>query len=213
MVPVDELFSRFPRVVRDLADRSGKEIELRIVGQETRLDRTIVERLGDPMVHLIRNAVDHALETPQERLAQGKPRMGRITLIAGHEGDRVAIRVEDDGRGLDRERIVRKGIARGLIPAGISPDDPRVVSLIFEPGFSTRDDVSELSGRGVGLDVVRDSVRALAGQPLGREHARQGNFVHLPAAADPGPDRRAPGRDRGRAVRRAPGPGRGMRRR
>src|SRR5271157_4526009 len=88
MVPVDELFSRFPRVVRDLADRSGKEIELRIIGQETRLDRTIVERLGDPMVHLIRNAVDHALETPQERLAQGKPRMGRITLIAGHEGDR-----------------------------------------------------------------------------------------------------------------------------
>jgi two-component system, chemotaxis family, sensor kinase CheA len=163
MVPVDELFSRFPRVIRDLADRSGKEIELRVVGQETRLDRTIVERLGDPMVHLIRNAVDHALETPQERLEQGKPRMGRITLIAGHEGDRVAIRVEDDGRGLDREKIIKKGTARGLIPAGTSPDDPRVVSLIFEPGFSTRDDVSELSGRGVGLDVVRDSVRGLRG--------------------------------------------------
>ena len=163
MVPVDELFSRFPRVVRDLADRSGKEIELRIVGQETRLDRTIVERLGDPMVHLIRNAVDHAIETPQERLAQGKPRMGRITLVAGHEGDRVAVRVEDDGRGLDRERIVKKGLARGLIPAGVSPEDPRVVSLIFEPGFSTRDNVSELSGRGVGLDVVRDAVRGLRG--------------------------------------------------
>jgi two-component system, chemotaxis family, sensor kinase CheA len=94
-------------VVRDLADRSGKEIELRIVGQETRLDRAIIERLGDPMVHLIRNAVDHALETPQERLEGKKPRMGRITLMAGHEGDRVAIRVEDDGRGLDREKIVR----------------------------------------------------------------------------------------------------------
>ncbi len=113
MVPVDELFSRFPRVVRDLADRSGKEIELRIVGQETRLDRTIVERLSDPMVHLIRNGVDHALEHPQERLAKGKPGIGRITLSAGHEGDRVAIRVEDDGRGLDREKIVHKGIARG----------------------------------------------------------------------------------------------------
>ena len=162
MVPVDELFSRFPRVVRDLADRSGKEIELRIVGQETRLDRTIVERLSDPMVHLIRNAVDHALETPQERLEKGKPRMGRITLFAGHEGDRVAIRVEDDGRGLDREKIVKKGMARGD-PAGDSPDDPRVVSLIFEPGFSTRDTVSELSGRGVGLDVVRDAVRGLRG--------------------------------------------------
>ncbi len=163
MVPVDELFSRFPRVVRDLADRSGKEIELRIVGQETKLDRTIVERLGDPMVHLIRNAVDHALEPPAERLEKGKPRGGRITLSAGHEGDRVAVRVEDDGRGLDRDRIVRKGIALGMVAPGTSPDDPRVVSLIFEPGFSTRDTVSELSGRGVGLDVVRDAVRALRG--------------------------------------------------
>ncbi len=163
MVPVDELFSRFPRVVRDLADRSGKEIELRIVGQETRLDRTIVERLSDPMVHLIRNAVDHALEHPHERAEKGKSRVGRITLWAGHEGDRVAIRVEDDGRGLDRDRIVKKGTSLGMIAPGTSPDDPRVVSLIFEPGFSTRDTVSELSGRGVGLDVVRDAVRALRG--------------------------------------------------
>jgi len=163
MVPVDELFSRFPRVVRDLADRSGKEIELRIVGQETRLDRTIVERLSDPMIHLIRNAVDHALESPGDRLAKGKNRIGRITLWAGHEGDRVAIRVEDDGRGLDRDKIVRKGIALGMVPTGTPAEDPRVVSLIFEPGFSTRDSVSELSGRGVGLDVVRDAVRALRG--------------------------------------------------
>ncbi len=163
MVPVDELFSRFPRVVRDLADRSGKEIELRIVGQDTRLDRTIVERLSDPMIHLIRNAVDHALEQPEERVQKGKPRVGRITLSAGHEGDRVAIRVEDDGRGLDCERIVRKGITLGMVPTGTPADDPRVVGLIFEPGFSTRDTVSELSGRGVGLDVVRDAVRALRG--------------------------------------------------
>ena len=163
MVPVDELFSRFPRVVRDLADRSGKEIELRIVGQETRLDRTIVERLSDPMIHLIRNAVDHALEHPSERVEKGKPRLGRITLWAGHEGDRVAIRVEDNGRGLDREKIVKKGIALGMVPTGTPADDPRVVGLIFEPGFSTRDTVSELSGRGVGLDVVRDAVRALRG--------------------------------------------------
>ena len=163
MVPVDELFSRFPRVVRDLADRSGKEIELRIIGQETKLDRTIVERLSDPMIHLIRNAADHALETPQERLEKGKPRVGRITLSAGHEGDRVAIRVEDDGRGLDREKIVLKGIKLGMVPTGTSADDPRVVGLIFEPGFSTRDTISELSGRGVGLDVVRDAVRALRG--------------------------------------------------
>jgi two-component system, chemotaxis family, sensor kinase CheA len=163
MVPVDELFSRFPRVVRDLADRSGKEIELRIIGQETRLDRTIVERLSDPMIHLIRNAVDHALEHPSERVEKGKPRLGTITLSAGHEGDRVAIRVEDNGRGLDREKIVKKGIALGMVPNGTPADDPRVVGLIFEPGFSTRDSVSELSGRGVGLDVVRDAVRALRG--------------------------------------------------
>ncbi len=163
MVPVDELFSRFPRVVRDLADRSGKEIELRIIGQDTKLDRTIVEKLSDPMIHLIRNAVDHALETPDERLAKGKSRKGRVSLSAGHEGDRVAIRVEDDGRGLDREKIVRKGVAVGLVPVGTSADDPRVDNLIFEPGFSTSDKVSDLSGRGVGLDVVRDAVRALRG--------------------------------------------------
>ena len=163
MVPVEELFSRFPRVVRDLADRHSKEIELRILGQDTRLDRTIVERLSDPMIHLIRNAVDHGMETPSERLANGKSRSGRITLSAGHEGDRVALRIEDDGRGLNREAIVKKGIAKGLVPVGTSADDPRIDTLIFEPGFSTRDAVSELSGRGVGLDVVRDAVRGLRG--------------------------------------------------
>ena len=163
MVPVDELFSRFPRVVRDLADRFGKEIDLRIAGQETRLDRTIVEKLSDPMIHLIRNAVDHGLEMPDERVAQGKPRKAKISLAAGHEGDRVSIRVEDDGRGLDREAIVRRGIKNGLVAVGTSPDDPRVDNLIFEPGFTTKDKVNELSGRGVGLDVVRDAVRALRG--------------------------------------------------
>jgi len=163
MVPVEELFSRFPRMIRDLADKSGKEIQLRMDGQETRLDRTIVERLAEPMIHLIRNSVDHGLETPEEREKAGKPRQGRIVLWAGHEGDRVALKIEDDGRGLNRQRIVEKGIAKGLVPANTSADDPRVVGLIFEPGFSTRDSVSELSGRGVGLDVVRDAVRALRG--------------------------------------------------
>ena len=138
-------------------------IELKIVGQDTRLDRTIVEKLQDPMIHLIRNAVDHALESPDERVHRGKSRKGKISLSAGHEGDRVTIRVEDDGKGLNRERIVTKGIKLGLVPIGTSPDDPRVDTLIFEPGFSTRDNVSELSGRGVGLDVVRDAVRALRG--------------------------------------------------
>jgi two-component system chemotaxis sensor kinase CheA len=163
MVPVDELFSRFRRVVRDLSDRSRKEIELKIAGEETRLDRTIIERLGAPLTHLINNAVDHAIEPPQERLAAGKPRAGRITLSAGNEGDRVTIRVSDDGRGLDRVRIVNKGMRLGLVPAGTSPDDPRVDTLIFEPGFSTMETVGERSGRGVGLDVVRDEIRSLRG--------------------------------------------------
>ncbi len=174
MVPVEELFSRFPRLIRDLADKSGKEIQLRMEGQETRLDRTIVEKLAEPMIHLIRNSVDHGLETPAEREAAGKSRQGRILLWAGHEGDRVALKIEDDGRGLNRQRILEKGIARGLIPANTGPDDPRVIGLIFEPGFSTRDTVNEISGRGVGLDVVRDAVRALRGSVSVQSEAGRG---------------------------------------
>ena len=163
MVPIEELFVRFPRVVRDLAEKTGKRIDFRMEGEETLLDRTIVERLADPMIHLIRNAVDHGLETPEERLARGKPPTGRITIGAGHEGDRVAIRLIDDGRGLDRSKVLRKGIALGLLPPDTAPEDPRVGNLIFEAGFSTRDQVGELSGRGVGLDVVRDTIRGLRG--------------------------------------------------
>ena len=210
MVPVDELFSRFPRVVRDLADRSGKEIELRIIGQDTRLDRTIVERLSDPMIHLIRNAVDHALEQPELRVEKGKPRVGRITLSAGHEGDRVAIRVEDDGRGLDCEKIVRKGIALGMVPTGTPADDPRVVSLIFEPGFSTRETVSELSGRGVGLDVVRDAVRALRGSVAVESTPGKGTAFVFRLPLTLALDRWPPGRGRGWKICRPDGPGRGM---
>ena len=163
MVPVEELFVRFPRLVRDLAEKTGKRIDLRMEGEETLLDRTIVERLADPMIHLIRNAVDHGLETPEERSAKGKAPTGRITIGAGHEGDRVAIRISDDGRGLDRSKVLRKGIALGLLPPETTAEDPRVGTLIFEAGFSTRDQVGELSGRGVGLDVVRDTIRGLRG--------------------------------------------------
>jgi two-component system chemotaxis sensor kinase CheA len=163
MVPVEELFVRFPRLVRDLGEKTGKQINFRMEGEETLLDRTIVERLADPMIHLIRNAVDHGLETPGDRVAKGKPPAGRITITAGHEGDRVAIRIIDDGRGLDRSKVLRKGIALGLLPPDASAEDPRVGNLIFEAGFSTRDQVGELSGRGVGLDVVRDTIRGLRG--------------------------------------------------
>ncbi len=163
MVPIDELFMRFPRLVRDLAERSGKKIDLKIEGGDTQLDRTIIERLSEPMIHLIRNAIDHGVETPAERIEAGKSPTGRITIGAGHEGDRVSIRIEEDGRGLDRARIARKGIALGLLPPDATPNDPRVANVIFEPGFSTREQVGELSGRGVGLDVVRDAIRALRG--------------------------------------------------
>ena len=164
MVPVDELFSRFPRVVRDLADRSrqGNRAADRRPGDAAGPhDRGTALRPDDSSDPQCRRPRPRAARS--ERMEKGKPRVGRITLWAGHEGDRVAIRVEDDGRGLDREKIVRKGIALGMVPTGTPADDPRVVSLIFEPGFSTRDTVSELSGRGVGLDVVRDAVRALRG--------------------------------------------------
>ncbi|MBX6315648.1 MAG: chemotaxis protein CheA, partial [Isosphaeraceae bacterium] len=182
MVPIEELFVRFPRVVRDLAERSGKQIALRIEGEETQLDRAIIERLADPMIHLIRNAIDHGLEPPEERRASGKEPIGRLTISAGHEGDRVAIRIEDDGRGLDRATILRKGVALGLLPPETPPDDPRVGTLIFEPGFSTRDAVGELSGRGVGLDVVRDVIRGLRGTVSLRSVAGRGTtfLIHLP---------------------------------
>ena len=182
MVPIEELFVRFPRLVRDLGEKTGKQINFRMEGEETLLDRTIVERLADPMIHLIRNAVDHGLETPEDRLARGKPPAGRITIAAGHEGDRVAIRIIDDGRGLDRSKVLRKGIALGLLPPDTSPEDPRVGNLIFEAGFSTRDQVGELSGRGVGLDVVRDTIRGLRGTVTLRSAPGKGTtfLIRLP---------------------------------
>jgi two-component system chemotaxis sensor kinase CheA len=182
MVPIEELFVRFPRVVRDLAEKTGKRIDFRMEGEDTLLDRTIVERLADPMIHLIRNAVDHGVETPDARLAQGKPAAGRITIGAGHEGDRVAIRLSDDGRGLDRSKVLSKGIALGLLPPDTLPEDPRVGNLIFEAGFSTRDQAGELSGRGVGLDVVRDTIRSLRGTVTLRSVPGQGTtfLIRLP---------------------------------
>ncbi len=182
MVPIEELFARFPRVVRDLADRSGKQIHLRIEGEDTRLDRSIIERLAEPMIHMIRNAIDHGLEAPAARTAAGKAITGQLTIGAGYEGDRVVLRIGDDGRGLDRAKIARKGIALGMLPPEIAPEDPRVGNLIFEPGFSTADKVGELSGRGVGLDVVRDAIRGLRGTVTVRSVEGKGTtfVIHLP---------------------------------
>jgi len=165
MVPISYVFNRFPRMVRDLARKNNKEIQLIISGQETEVDRTVVEEIGDPLVHLLRNAVDHGIESMEERMKYGKPSTGIVRLDAKHEGNNVVIDVQDDGKGLDREKIIAKAVERGLIDemsaAGLN--DEEIFSFIFMPGFSTNDQVTDLSGRGVGMDVVKTSIENLNG--------------------------------------------------
>lgn len=163
MVQIGEVFNRFPRVVRDVSRELGKDIELKISGAETELDKSMVERLGDPLMHLMRNAMDHGLETTEQRLARGKPARGTVGLAARHESGSIVIEVRDDGRGLDRERILRKAIERGLVQESQSLEDGEVYQLILQPGFSTAEKVTNLSGRGVGMDVVKSSIEALRG--------------------------------------------------
>jgi two-component system chemotaxis sensor kinase CheA len=164
MVPVGQLFRRMARLVRDLSRKSGKLAELETSGDDVELDRNIVEELSDPMVHMIRNAVDHGLEGPDERAAQGKPRTGRVFLEARHEAGQIVIEIRDDGRGLAREKILRKAVERGLITTGEALSDSEVFGLIFEPGFSTAEKVTDVSGRGVGMDVVRKQIEKLRGR-------------------------------------------------
>jgi two-component system chemotaxis sensor kinase CheA len=165
MMPVETVFMRFPRMVRDLANSLGKRLELVISGEETELDRTVIDELGDPLVHLLRNAVDHGLETPEERRAAGKPEVGTVRLAARHEGNSVVIVVEEDGRGIDPERLRRTVVAKGLM----TEDDVRqltdreALELIFLPGFSTASETTDVSGRGVGMDAVRAKINGLNG--------------------------------------------------
>jgi two-component system, chemotaxis family, sensor kinase CheA len=165
MVPVETVFLRFPRLVRDLAARLGKQVELRLVGQDTELDRTVVDALGDPLVHLVRNALDHGLETPDERIAARKGPLGTLELSARHAGGHVIVSVRDDGRGIDPAAVARIAIERGLLDADAPAlDSQRAVELLFSPGFSTAATTTDVSGRGVGMDAVRSSVRALGGE-------------------------------------------------
>jgi two-component system chemotaxis sensor kinase CheA len=166
MIPVEAVFLRFPRLIRDLSSRLGKEVDLELLGQDTELDRTVVDAIGDPLVHLVRNALDHGLEPPEERVAAGKPQRGRLTISARHAGGSVIIGVSDDGRGIDPARVARKAAERGLIdPATAdSVDSARACELVFAPGFSTADTTSDVSGRGVGMDAVRAKVRELGGE-------------------------------------------------
>jgi len=166
MQPVGKVFSRFPKVARDVARNLKKEVELELIGAETELDRNLVEALADPLVHLVRNAIDHGVETPDLREAQGKPRSGHVRLSAQQEGDYVSIEVQDDGAGIDPERLRQKAREKGLIDpeAAARLTSEECLHLVFLPGFSTKQEVTDISGRGVGMDVVQSRIRELSGQ-------------------------------------------------
>lgn len=164
LVPLRQTFQRMHRLVRDTARKTAKEARLELSGEDTEIDKTVIEELADPLVHLLRNAVDHGLEPPAEREAAGKPREGRIDLMAYHEGGNVVIDIRDDGRGLNRDRIRQKAEERGLIAPGAHLDEQQIDELIFLPGFSTHDAATDISGRGVGMDVVKRNIETLGGR-------------------------------------------------
>lgn len=162
MMPMDYVFSRFPRLVRDIASKMGKQIELQTHGRATELDKSLIERIIDPLTYLVRNSLDHGIETPEKRIAAGKDPVGQLVLSAQHNGGNIVIEVSDDGGGLNREKILKKAIAQGLAVNENSPDD-EIWQLIFAPGFSTAEKVTDISGRGVGMDVVRRNIQDMGG--------------------------------------------------
>ncbi len=162
--PVKSVFSRVPRIVRELEASTGKRVQIEVEGEATELDKTVIERIGEPLTHLVRNCVDHGIELPADRLAKGKPAEGRLRLSAEHKGSRIVISVSDDGAGIDRERVLAIAAERGIVPADARLSDEEIDQLIFAPGFSTAREVSNISGRGVGMDVVRQNVQALGGR-------------------------------------------------
>lgn len=165
MVPVETVFNRFPRMVRQLARDLGKKVNLDIIGAETELDRTVIDEIGDPLVHLIRNALDHGVETPEARKAKGKNEEGSVTLKAYHSGNHVFIEIEDDGAGISREKVLKKAISKGIVNEQMAStlSDKQVYELILASGFSTAEKISDVSGRGVGLDVVKNTIESLGG--------------------------------------------------
>ncbi|KAF6656063.1 MULTISPECIES: chemotaxis protein CheA [Pantoea] len=162
MMPMEYVFSRFPRLVRDLASKLGKEVELTLLGSSTELDKSLIERIIDPLTHLVRNSLDHGIETPEKRVAAGKVATGNLTLSAEHQGGNICIEVSDDGAGLNRERILAKALSSGL-PVSENMSDEEVGMLIFAPGFSTAEQVTDVSGRGVGMDVVKRNIQEMGG--------------------------------------------------
>jgi two-component system chemotaxis sensor kinase CheA len=163
MLPIASIFNRFPRMIRDLGQRLGKKMQLKMSGDQTELDKTVLEKIGDPLVHLVRNAVDHGIEMPDKRRAAGKDEQGTISLHAYHKGGNVIVEVSDDGAGLQRDKILAKARERGLVGADEELSDDKILNLIFAPGFSTAELVSDVSGRGVGMDVVRRNINEIGG--------------------------------------------------
>ncbi len=164
MIPIGQLFQKTARLVRDLSRKAGKQVELVLAGEETELDRNIVEELADPLMHMVRNSVDHGIETPEERERAGKPATARVTLKAGHQAGYIVIEVSDDGRGLPREKILKKAREKNLIAADAELSESEIFGLIFHPGFSTAEKITDVSGRGVGMDVVREAIAEAARQ-------------------------------------------------
>ncbi len=182
MLPISFVFSRFPRMVRDLSNRLGKDIELKMTGEHTELDKTVMEKIGDPLIHLVRNSIDHGIEKPEVRIANGKSATGTVHLDAYHKGGSIAIEVKDDGGGMNKDRILAKAKERGLIGANEVLTDDQIHDLIFLPGFSTADVTTDVSGRGVGMDVVRRNVKELGGSIEVRSEPGKGSrfLITLP---------------------------------
>lgn len=179
MLPIDFCFSRFPRMVRDLCKQLEKEINVSIVGEATEVDKTVIEELTDPLVHLVRNSIDHGIEMPDEREAKGKPRQGTLRLEAFHQVGNIIIEVADDGKGLQVDKIREKAISKGLIDENEKLSDQAVKELVFAPGFSTAENVTDLSGRGVGMDVVRRNIQSLGGQIEVRSEENEGTTFSI----------------------------------
>jgi two-component system chemotaxis sensor kinase CheA len=179
MLPIGFSFNRFPRLVHDLSRKLGKKVELKLTGENTELDKTVLEKIGDPLVHLVRNALDHGLEAPAQRLASGKSETGTLELNAFHEGGSIIIEVKDDGAGLNKERILAKARERGLVDQDANLSDDAIYNLIFVAGFSTAETISDVSGRGVGMDVVRRNINDLGGHVQIFSTAGKGSTIRI----------------------------------
>jgi two-component system chemotaxis sensor kinase CheA len=179
MLPIKKVFAKLPRMVRDLSQKLGKQVRLELHGEETELDKSVADEIGDPLVHLVRNAIDHGIEQPAERQQKGKPGEGVLRILASQEGNSIVIRIQDDGRGIPVEKVKAKALAKGLISEAelATMESREIVNLIFLPGFSTAEKVTDVSGRGVGMDVVRTNIRKINGSVEVESETEKGSQI------------------------------------